>query len=52
MTGIPRGRALIINNSQFSDGSKRRIGSQADIENLENLLTQLGFEVTLTLGYF
>jgi hypothetical protein len=52
MTGVPRGRALIINNNLFSDENDTRIGSETDVKNLDALFTQLGFEVMLTLGYF
>jgi hypothetical protein len=46
MTGLPRGRALIINNSHFNDENDTRIGSETDVTNLEALFNQLGFEVS------
>jgi len=41
-----RGRALIINNKTF-DRNPERLGSKVDIENLEDMLHDFKFNVTL-----
>ena len=46
MMGIPRGQALIINVNEVSEKPPRR-GTDIDRDNLNNLLTQLHFQVTI-----
>lgn len=45
----PRGLAIIINYEKFDNEQKRnrRIGSEKDVIHLDQLLQQLGYEVTL-----
>ncbi|XP_070207343.1 caspase-8-like [Littorina saxatilis] len=45
MVGMPRGQALIINVNEVSEKPPRR-GTDIDRDNLNNLLTQLHFQVT------
>ena len=47
MCSNPRGKALIINNQTFRDPDVYafRLGARVDTENLDQLFTQLGFEV-------
>ena len=48
MTSQPRGKALIINNQEFSmpDLFPFREGADVDADNLEKLFSQLGFTVS------
>jgi len=48
MTSKPRGKALIINNQEFTmpDMFPFREGADVDADNLENLFSQLGFSVS------
>ena len=46
MIGMPRGQALIINVNEVSEKPPRR-GTDIDRDNLNNLLTQLHFQVTI-----
>ena len=41
----PRGRALIINFMKFTNADER-VGSEKDVIHLDQLLQQLGYEVT------
>jgi len=47
MCSRPRGKALVINNQQFCDPELYpfRLGADVDSESLDQLFTQLGFEV-------
>ena len=47
MCSNPRGKALIINNQKFSDPDVYpfRLGANVDTDNLQQLFTQLGFQV-------
>ena len=47
MCSKPRGKAIIINNQKFDDPETYpfRLGAKVDSENLEQLFSQLGFEV-------
>ena len=47
MCSNPRGKALIINNQEFSDPDfyPFRLGADVDSESLDQLFTQLGFQV-------
>ena len=47
MCSSPRGKALVINNQQFCDPELYpfRLGADVDSESLDQLFTQLGFEV-------
>lgn len=42
----PRGQALILNYEKFTNAS-HRIGSEKDVIHLDQLLQQLGYDVTL-----
>ena len=46
MKSRPRGIALIINNKNFKTMLQRR-GTDIDCRNLENIFTQLGFNVVV-----
>lgn len=46
MRRIPRGKALIINVNEV-EGKPPRRGTNIDRDNLNNLLTQLHFDVTV-----
>ena len=47
MCSKPRGKAIIINNQKFDDPETFpfRLGASVDSENLEQLFSQLSFEV-------
>ena len=47
MCSVPRGKAIIINNQKFDDPETFpfRLGASVDSENLEQLFSQLSFEV-------
>ena len=47
MCSVPRGKAVIINNQKFDDPETFpfRLGANVDTENLEQLFSQLSFEV-------
>ncbi|XP_077998437.1 caspase-3-like [Glandiceps talaboti] len=44
MKSKPRGLAFILNNKVFTNGMKRREGSDIDCKNLQHVFKQLGFE--------
>jgi hypothetical protein len=46
MVGMPRGQALIINVNEVTGKPPRR-GTDIDRDNLQNLLCQLHFQVTV-----
>ena len=47
MCSVPRGKAIIINNQKFDDPETFpfRLGANVDTDNLEQLFSQLSFEV-------
>jgi len=47
MVSEKRGLFVIINNENFKpeSGLNRRVGSQADVQNLYNMFTKFGFDV-------
>ncbi|XP_077866408.1 caspase-2-like [Saccoglossus kowalevskii] len=45
MKSKPRGLAFILNNKTFTNGMKKREGSDIDCRNLHHVFKQLGFEV-------
>ncbi|XP_070560676.1 caspase-3-like [Ptychodera flava] len=44
MKSKPRGLAFILNNKVFTNGMKRREGSDIDCKNLQHVFKELGFE--------
>jgi len=42
----PRGPALLINNCNFIDPKENRFGSDVDVQRMDLLLRNLGYEVT------
>lgn len=46
MNHLKRGKAIIINNKDFSNDLKVREGTDKDASDLEKCLSKLGFEVT------
>lgn len=48
MKSRPRGLALIVNNIEFlGDPASRREGAEYDSVNLQTLLVEMGYDVTL-----
>ena len=47
MCSVPRGKAIIINNQKFDDPDTFpfRLGADVDTDNLEQLFSQLSFDV-------
>lgn len=47
MSRIPRGKCIIINNKEFEGRSKPRLGSDIDVERMEQLFSALHFDVNI-----
>ncbi|KAH9359676.1 hypothetical protein HPB48_014765 [Haemaphysalis longicornis] len=47
MSKMPRGQCIIINNKDFEDESKRRPGSEIDVDRMQQLFRALHFDVCI-----